>query len=490
MTKYQLLAFFLLPFCMIHAQEQLGIRLSNYGGINSTLLNPAYHTTTPFRWDINLLEGAWHLTNDYTYLRNTRLSDLLKNPESLAFEFGPGLPPGSQEKQGSIVVDFFKGRNRRQVLGLSSVLGPSFYLQLGDNHRIGLLTRGRAMISGRGIVDPFNYYDYDSRPFYDSFAVDPFRGAVAGWTEVGINYAYQAEVAEGTIAVGVTLKALQAYEGSYLRNASIFQLQKVPNDSVGGSPFDFSFAYTTSNLQGGDYQLERNGGGIAADLGFVYTTYSQNNGPYDWKFGISLIDIGRLNFRRNAVEHVVRTNEPLIISTSEYESFQELNELEDYLQFFSEQTLGDSAASFNQESFAIWLPSALSLQVDKSLGGPFFLGAAYTQGFPLGPGALQRGSHLAIAPRLESHWVEASLPVSVYDWEEVRVGLALRLAFFTIGTSHLGGFIRRSDLNTADLYFAIKLFPFWTSGKRKKEFSRKDGKYRSGRGGKVRCYDF
>lgn len=490
MKKYQLLAFFLLPFFTLQAQEQLGIRLSNYGGINSTLLNPAYHATSPFRWDVNLLEGAGHITNDYAYLRSARLSDLLKSPDKSDFEFGPDLPPGSQEKQGAIVVDFFKGRNRRQTLGLGSVLGPSFYLQLGENHRVGLLTRARAMMSGRGIADPLNYYDYDSRPFYDPFAVDPFRGAFAGWTEVGLNYAYQAEVADGAIAVGITLKALQAYEGGYWRNASTFQLQKVPNDSLGGSPIDFSFGYTTSNLKDGDWQAKRNGGGLAADVGFVYTTYAQNDAPYGWKFGVSLIDIGRLNFTRNAADHLVQTSEQITISTTEYQSLRSLDKFEDYIQFFSEQTLGDPEASFRRSEFSIWLPTALSIQIDKSLGSLFFLGAAYTQGIPLGPGALQRGSYLAVAPRLEHRWVEAALPVSVYDWEEVRVGLALRLAFLSVGTSHLGGYVQHSNLNTADFYFAIKVNPFELHGKKSKGWKRGDGRYRSGGRGKVHCYDF
>jgi len=490
MKKHSLLALAFLPAFALQAQEQLGIRLSNYGGINSTLLNPAYHATTPFSWDVNLVEGAVHVSNDYAYLRRTRLPDLLVSPDKLEFEFGPDLPPGSQEKGGAIAVDFFRNRNRTQVLALGSVLGPSFYLQLGESHQIGLLTRARAMLTGRGVAEPFNYYDYNSRPFFDPFTVDPFRGAIAAWTETGINYAYQAETTDGTIALGITLKALQAYEGSYLRNASTFQLHKVPNDSLGGSPIDFHFGYTTSNLEEGNYQAERNGGGMAADLGIVFATSGTDEGPYGWKIGFSLIDIGRLNFRRNASDHIVQTNEPLTISTVEYESFRGPKDLEEYIQFFSEQTLGSPTASFSRESFAIWLPAALSLQVDRYLGGILFLGGAYMQGIPMGPAALQRGSQLAVAPRLESRWLEAALPISIYDWEELRVGLAVRLAFFTIGTGHLGGIIRRSDFSTADLYFAIKINPFELPGKGNDGFSRKDGKYRSGNKGKVRCYDF
>lgn len=490
MTKNLLAAFLLVPLCMLQAQEQLGIRLSNYGGINSTLLNPALHTATPLGWDVNLMEGAGHFSNDYAYLRNTRLTDLMKNPQTLEFEFGPDLPPGSPEQDGSIVVDFFRDGSRRRIMALGSVLGPSFFVQIAGSHRIGLITRSRGMLSGRGVADPFNYYDYNSRPFYEPFPVEPFRGAVAGWTEVGFNYAYQAETANGAFAVGITLKALQAYEGSYLRNASLFQFQKLPNDSIGGSPIDFSFGYTTSNLKSGDYKAERNGGGIAADLGVVFITYGNTDGPYTWKIGLSAIDIGRLNFRRNAEEHIVRTTEPISVSTIEYESFRGLNELEDYIQFFSEQSLGDSAASFSRAAFAIWLPAALGLQLDRHMSGPFFLGAAYTQGVALGPGALPRGSHLAVAPRLESRWLEAALPVSIYDWEEVRVGLAVRAAFLTIGTSHLSGFLRRSNLRTADLYFAIKISPLWGEGKGDGGFSRRDSKYRSGKRGQVRCYNF
>ena len=101
MKKYQLLAFFLLPFCTLQAQEQLGVRLSNYGGINSTLLNPAYHTTTPFRWDVNLLEGAGHITNDYAYLRRTWRTDKLDRAyagiaHQEAWETGPILGLGMQ----------------------------------------------------------------------------------------------------------------------------------------------------------------------------------------------------------------------------------------------------------------------------------------------------------------------------------------------------------------------------------------------------------
>ncbi|HQU61143.1 MAG TPA: DUF5723 family protein, partial [Saprospiraceae bacterium] len=368
----------------LSAQEQLGIRLSNYGGINSTLLNPAYHTTSPFTWDVNLVEGASSVWNNYTYFRDASLVSLLKDIKDIKVEFGPDLVEGVQPKPGGVVIDFFRDGRQREAYVLNSILGPSFYVQAGQ-HRLGLVTRARQLGSAHGVDTDYSYYDYDRRAFFDDFAVAPFRTAIAGWTEVGLNYAFTGETASGTFAVGVTLKALQSYEGIYFTNRETFRYQKLPNDSIGStSPADFAFGFTTNNLDTKEYRPVRNGGGMAADLGVVFTIDGETDAPYLWKFGFSLLDVGKLNFRKNAEAHTVQIPDAVSIATEAYRAFSGLEEGQDYIRFFSSQTLGDSAASLSGSSFGIWLPSAFSFQADRALGGNFFVGANYTQGFSLG----------------------------------------------------------------------------------------------------------
>lgn len=486
------LALLLGLFSTISAQEQLGIRLSGYGGINSTLLNPAYHATTPLRWDINLAEGAAHFWNNYAYMQETSLLSLWQQRDNLDFIAAPDLPRGEQPQANTIVIDFNRDQRSRSTLALGSLLGPSFYFSIGEQHRIGLITRLRVMGTARGVDNQFSYYNYYPRPFFSEFEVAPFSSAIGAWSEVGLNYAYLAETGSGQIAIGATVKALQAYEGSYWQNASAFRLQKLPNDSLSGSPVDFRYGLTSSNLNAESFLPERNGGGIGLDLGLTLTIDGDADAPYLWKLGVSLIDLGRINFNRNAKKYQVRTSSQTIIGTDAYRSFISLEQSEDYLDFFSSQALGDSTAALVGQSFGFWLPAALSLQVDHALGGPVFIGAALIQGLPLNPG-LRRGSLLAISPRLESRWLEAALPVSLYDWQSLRVGLAVRLAFLTIGTDHLGSIFRKSDLRGSDFYLALKVNPFskaeppsrgWQGGGNKRT------RVGNGNKGRVKCYEF
>jgi hypothetical protein len=489
MTTKHLL--FVLPLIFIglhvHAQEQLGLRLSNYSGINSTVLNPAYHSTTPFRWDVNLAEGALHFYNNYAYLKDTRVPTLIKQRASLEFALADDFQEGNTPGPNTVVVDFYNFNRSRNVYTLASVMGPSFYLRLGERHTVGLVTRARVVASARGIDNGLSYYQYDPKPFFQDINVSPFRGATASWSEIGFNYAYSQPTNNGTISFGTTIKALQAYEGGYIRNEDRFLLQKLPNDSLAASAVNFSYAYSGTSLEGEKYTLPKNGNGLAIDLGFTYTIEGNSYALYDWKFGAALLDLGQLTFKENARAHQISVEDPVAIATEAYQNIQGFEDAESYIEYFSFQVLNDSTASTTGDAFSIGLPAAFSLQASKSIGSYGYLDAAFVQGFPLGDAALQRGSMLSVVPRFEHRWFEAALPLTVYDWSTARVGLAVRLAFLTIGTDHLGSFVTDSDLYGSDLYFAIKLNPFSIGRGGEGRGTRRVG---SRKGGKVKCYEF
>jgi hypothetical protein len=97
MTYHKFLSFvvFIMLSCALFAQEQWGLRLSSYGGINSTLINPAYHSSTPFSWDVNLVEGAAHFTNNYAYLQQTNLRTILQNRDDLNIDLAENFTEGA-----------------------------------------------------------------------------------------------------------------------------------------------------------------------------------------------------------------------------------------------------------------------------------------------------------------------------------------------------------------------------------------------------------
>lgn len=93
---------------------------------------------------------------------------------------------------------------------------------------------------------------------------------------------------------------------------------------------------------------------------------------------------------------------------------------------------------------------------------------------------------LVVTPRFESRWWGASLPLSILNYEQVRIGLAARLAFLTIGTDHLLSFVGQKKLSGTDFYLSLKINAF--------NLGRlgSNGGFGSGNGGgkNTKCYHF
>ncbi len=475
----------------IFAQEQLGIRLDHYNGINAALLNPAGHAATPFSWDVNLLEGAFFVSNNYTYTTPMKLSDWLSDPDQLDIALGPDITPEKPLPPGARKVDFYTPDRSLYAKAQVSVMGPSFYVRLGQNHTIGLLTRFRVAGNVDNVDHNLAYYPYYNRDFFRDFRVSKFNAGAMAWSEIGLNYAYRLPVSNGSLSLGFTAKYLQGYEAAYFNNKTDFQLSKQPGDTLSGGPIHFEFGYTNSNFTGDEYALQRNGSGLGFDLGVMYVS-GEEDGNFTWRWGVALLDIGRVNFTANARQHVAQTEAVSIVGADAFESFNRRDEFEEaIIQVFSEQVLQDSNASLQSNEFAMRLPTAISLQAERALMPNVYLGAALIQGLPTRNAAVQRGSLLAITPRYTHRWFGASLPVSLYQWQRLQLGLALRLGFITIGSEHLGSLFRRSEFYGADFYFAIKVNPFKIGEKQAKPSRRSAAPRRRGGGGSnVKCYEF
>lgn len=452
----------------LQAQEQLGLRTGNFAGINGWFLNPSAHTSTPFNWDINLAEGLFFFDNNYTFLQNTRLTDLAKKPSQLNFAFGPDYDKETPPPAGSIVQDFYADGRRRYAAGTAGLVGPAFYVRLGEQHAVGLFTRARFHASGFGVSNPLSYYQYFDRPFYETFETKPFKMALATWGELGINYLYQTPTANGKMGIGISARYLQGYEGIFFNNVSTINLAKLPGDSLAGTPVHFEYGHTNSNLSPDNRRPVRNGSGVAFDIGATWLIGEETD--YTWRIGFSILDIGRLQFNNNARLHEVKADTERIIGFEAYDDFQMPEQLEGMLELFSLQTLGTATASQKDNRFGIWLPGAVSLQVDRNLGRGFFLNAMTVLGVPLGRNRMARGNLVALTPRFESRWVEFAMPVSLYHGNRMQVGLAGRVGFLTLGTDRIGSMVTRSDFNGTDFYFALKIQPF------RKQTASADGK--------------
>jgi uncharacterized protein DUF5723 len=470
------LTFFLFIVNLSFSQEQLGLRLENFSGVNSLSLNPANNLSGAFNWDVNIVGGGVFGETNYGYINETNIPEIIRLlPEvDAAYNYSNE----NQFPDNTLIYDINDNDKKKYGNLSTTILGPSFMIKLASGHSFGLFTNFRSAISAQQIPHELNYYFFDRTPLGEEINVEPFIGAGMTWSEVGINYARRVETYNGGLDIGVSIKFLNGYEAFFMNNEESFGLTQLPGDTLSFAQPTFTYGVTTSNASGEGFELNKNGSGFSFDLGAVYTIDGYDD-TYQWKFGAAILDIGKINFNKNAESHEIKTDDTFLIPTGDYDNVEGLD---DFLALLSEQALGSPSASLKGRGFDIWLPGALSLQADYNVIPQVFVNATLIQRLPYQRNAVKRGNLFAITPRYEHRWISAAIPVSLYNYNKVRVGAAIRLAFLTIGTESLTSFFGSSKVTGSDFYFALKINPFNLG------FNIGNGGGKKGKN--VKCYEF
>lgn len=459
--------FALVPTVLLNGQEQIGLRLNFLSGINAVRINPAAPATTPYRWEIGLGEGYSFISNNYMFFRNARTADLFDSELTSHILLAPDLSNPETMPPGHLVLDFYNDGRRRFAYSSAMIGGPSFYYKLDRYNSIGLTTGVRFLASATGIDNDLSYYKFNQLRADEFITVSPFQIGVLGFSEIGLNYTLSAPAPDGTFNLGVTAKFLRGYDGLFFSSKREIELARILGNGITSSAARLKYGYT-GNITAEDYSPKATGSGIGFDIGMFVTVDGFEPGEYIWKIGFSILDIGEIRFRESAERHNIRllNNKEVNILPDGYSNIKDQRDLDELARAFSFDVLGDSAATFQDNSISIMLPSAVSLQVDHAFTSTIFLGGLFHHYLPLGSDGLRRGSLLALAPRFENKWASLSLPVSLYNWQQLRFGAAIRLGPFTIGTDHLGSWMSRGDLYGSDIYAAISLFPFGRKGRK------------------------
>ena len=462
----------------LFGQEQIGLRLNFLSGISSVRLNPAAPAAAPYRWEVSLMEGSAFVSNNYLFFRNARTGDILNEELTQNILFAPDLANPETMPPGHLVLDFQHDSRRRFAYSSVTIGGPSFYYKIDRYNSIGLITGARFIGSATGIDNDFSYYKFNQFRADEYFEVSPFQIGMLGFSEIGINYTMSSPAPDGSFNLGITAKFLQGYDALFFSSRREFDLARIAGNGLIGASGRFKYGYTES-LAAEDYSANVSGTGIGFDIGMFVTVDGFEPGEYIWKIGFSILDVGEVRFKNTAERHNIRTNrEDASLFPENYDHIKDQTDLQALTRAFSFDVVGDSLGTLQDNSISMMLPSAVSLQVDHAITSNVFIGGLFHHYLPLSNDGLRRGSLLALAPRFENKWVSLNLPVSIYNWQQIRFGAALRLGPVTIGTDHLGAWMSRKDLYGSDVYAAFTLFPFGQKGKK------------GGNNGQLPCYQF
>jgi len=471
------------------SQHQLGWALDPFAGINGASLQPAGTIANPHDWDINLINIHSFFANDYVYIAQASALGILRDfsqESTLEVEEQFGIWRVGDARYAYDFLD--NGRNHFGRGGIE-VLGPSFSIRVGDNTRLGFMTKLRGMATTSDVDADFSYYTYDNQDFGAEIEADETYVAGAYWTEYGIHFSHAfAAGSDGEFRVGGNVRYLSPVDGVSGFTPAGAVLTKVSNDTVfiTNSAFDINF---TNGLRGTPDEGITAGSGYGVDIGVQLAWYEMREGGYRFSAGFSLLDLGWLRLHKTAESHFFGNPNQISLASQDYEFAEGREDLDLILNQLSRDFYGISNNSLVADEFNIGLPTALSAQFSVKPIADLSVSAAYVGDLPGLRQAFTRGQHFTVATHYSRWWYGAGITVSSFNWRFVNLGLQARLGPLTIGSDRLfGTLIRTPRLRSADFFIGLKLHDFGGGNNKKKGKNRFSG--RRGRGQEVRCYEF
>ncbi|MEO6133934.1 MAG: hypothetical protein ABIP35_02200, partial [Ginsengibacter sp.] len=461
-------------FSKTYSQDFLGLSTGNYSGITGVSLQPASIVDSRFKFDVNLFSTGVNYSNNYFLLDRDAILKFNKNnfEDYTTFKDRYLLQASLPANQKV----FFNINNRTQ-------LPVSFMATMGKKSAIALNLQFRTMIQGRGITQDFARLGFNSfNPSSTSASIDASGINInsLSWAEAGLTYGRVLYSSEKHF-----LKA--AFTGKYLAGLSSVGLSS--NDLQMGVNSDSTFNFNSSNVSYNhndnadfnkifDRKFDPSATAFGFDAGLVYeyrgnidkfkylksddeTSYDalrRDVSKYNFKLGVSLLDVGMFRFDKPANVNSFSANiNRWDIKNARYKT----------LNNFDTALAARVIANPNDpQSYNVYLPSALSAQLDIKFVKGLFLNVMSYWPVSLGSTAgksFDRYGFYTITPRYETRHFGIYIPYTVSqrnaftDYNQHLLGATLRLGPVFIGSSNLGTMLFNKNLRAADVHLGFKI---------------------------------
>jgi len=432
------------------SQDKLGYISSTYAGVSSIYTNPTNLLNSKIFVDINIVGASLFVENNLVYF-----------PKK---EFAPVF------KKFTDPVQNLKEVTKRGFLNLK-IEGPSVGVSF-DNFSFGFFVNGRVMLAAKVSKDlaTLAIKNSSQNNFIGKSVKNQNAFFSAGaWVEFGVNAAYMYRRNHYSFRnVGVNLKYLVGIIHTDIRLNDLDY--DITNDNtIDNVHVKAAYKFNEPNWNAGK--------GFAVDLGWSYSrmldpvsNYYPNNKKangckhidYKFKFGVSITDLGFINYKKNAsVKKVEYEDGGINLDSSK------INSVESFDTEIS--NAGNGLKVKSKDKFIAIMPVGLSAQYDYNFENKFYLNSILIIG-PYIFGNVKRPDMLATTLRYDRKYFGAAIPLSLYDWRYPQLGFSLRFGTnFIIGTDRAGfifGTLR--DTYGADIYFNLKIALFKHCGGKKR----------------------
>lgn len=426
------------------AQGYQALNGSPFAGSTAVFNNPAASVGSAYKWDLTLFSAQIKAVTNAAYGTDATPTDgyfsryLHNNADLSFFNF------------------LFKPDDRHAF---------NFNLRARTYNHINLL--------------PLNYVDSSVNTFNNFLVINRntafLEGSVthAGWVEADLNYSQLiSETDNSRLTGGVTLQIMKSLSGAFSRVSKLSFLEsKNATDTTyylsnGRGAFAYSDNYDNSG--GAKDFVNRSRTNLGLSLGIEYLVYNgeKNDGTennavnYDWKIGVSLMDIGVHTYKSSAYSLQFADPKTTVTDGNVNDKFASVSDM---------RALGDSLATiFNSSSylidnFAVSNPTRLIVNVDKNLGNHFYVNGELSMNFYSTTSATRLNTRelnlLTVTPRWETRGLGAYLPVQYNTQGKLWIGAAIKLGPLVAGIHNLGIFRKDASLSGGG-YLLLSIHPF------------------------------
>lgn len=469
--------YFVVIFCFFYlntkAQNQFGLTTGDYVGLHSLQINPANICFQPVTYEFNVLGADVYLNNNDFFSNATFIPKLGFNNNFNRLRLENYKYTTDSFKPGNLLVKKDIQSNGYVFTGVN-VLGPSFLFAISKKTSLAITSAFRTHLSASNISTEAATSVFEGLSYfpirYKKIKMENTKVSFGSWEEIGFSYAHVInDNYYYTHRLGISVKALFGLAGGYIYDKGYNGWNDDGNKLIFDSS-DFSYAYSgpstskkyknTSNSG-----VSLNGIGTSFDIGYSVQKnaaagtrycpnlyhYGNNSKVYNWRAGISLLDIGAIQFYKNSLATNI-INGSLNWTKFDTIAKYDISVIDGTLRSYVGE---DKTQTFKQ--FWLILPSAISLQYDYNLNAVFYVNATIVQRITLAKmPSLSRMNSIAVIPRYESEELTICMPFILNEYKDINLGLAIRYKHVTVGSDRFGETFGIQSLYGANFYFAYK----------------------------------
>lgn len=516
MKKSFLSVLMLISALNLKSQDFLGYSSSNYNGITGVLVNPANVVESRMKFDMTLVGFNMAAGNNYIGLKRSALARSGK----LTSGYYPAFD--DPQFQNRYLTEVINDKDKAVFLSLR-VNGPSFLVNLNRKNAIGFTSSSRTYVNVDGVnpeLARLIYYDIGRgiggdpvKDFYKKpFNVDYFSANINSWLEYGLTYGHVfRDKDEHYLKAGATVKYLQGVASAYF-NVKDLSYQFNNDTILGVFHTDINYGHSNnlefSGLEG-DYKNTNptvndptlNGTfangypklaslpGWGFDFGVVYEfrpdyashkydmdgetgLWRKDKNKYKLKVGVSLTDLGYIKYAKGKYSNNVTLDWDSIrfrklLDNNYYDVVNgDTLKWQDYPIYNFDRVL-DSLSTYNNEqgTYKMYLPTALSFQIDYNIWKDFYINLTPNIAFKFKnkEAKVHEWTNVSLTPRWDHRWFGVSIPISYNQFyanagQPISVGAGFRVGPLIFGTNRLATYLStKKDVFGADLYAMLKI---------------------------------